>query len=248
MKKELKDKLPELRSMAFDEERINGDYNRTKGEKVVQNLKKNNFDAYYADSIEEAAKQLYELIPEDAMVSCGDSHTLFALDIEDKLKDEKNCTVIPHLCAMNKTAYYSSDEGYRRIGTAEEMKEVLKDYLTSDVFLLGANAISMDGQIVNVDGNGNRVAGSMYGPDRIIVIAGVNKLAKDVDAARERIKFVAAPMNNLKYSTEDMPCIKAGYCVDCSNPGRICNMTTIIHKKPTDSDFHVIIIGEHLGF
>lgn len=248
MRKELKDKLPELRSMAYDREKIKSDYMRTKGEKTVENLKKNNFDAYYTDSLKSAADLICDLIPDGAMIGCGDSHTLFALDMEDRLKDGKNCTVIPHLCAMNKTAYYSSDEGYKRLGSKEDMKEILKDYLTSDVFLLGANAVSLDGQIVNVDGNGNRVAGSMYGPDRIIVVAGVNKICKDVDAARDRIRFTAAPMNNLKYEMEDMPCVKAGFCVDCRDPRRICNMTTIIHKKPTDSDFHVVIIGEDLGF
>ncbi len=248
MRKELKDKLPELRSMAFDRNDIKADYYRTKGNVVVENLKKNNFDAYYAETLDAAADLLYDLIPDDSMVGCGDSHTLFALDMEDRLKNEKNCTVIPHLCAMNKTAYFSSDEGYCRLGSKEDMKEILKDYLTSDVFLLGANAISLDGQIVNVDGNGNRVAGSMYGPDRIIVIAGINKIEKDIETARERVKFTAAPMNNIKYSNFDMPCVKAGYCVDCRRPERVCNMTTIIHKKPTDSDFHVVIVGEDLGF
>lgn len=248
MKKELKDKLPSLGKMAFDTNRIKNDFNRTKGEKVVENLIKNNFEAYYRNDVESAAELLLSLIPQDATVGCGDSHTLFALNIEDQLINKKNCTVIPHMSALNSHAYDNYEEDYIRIGSKEEAREILIEYLTSNVFILGANAISLDGQIVNVDGTGNRVAGSMYGPDRIIVVAGINKIAEDVSSARARVAFTAAPMNNIKYSKYDMPCVKAGKCVDCRNPERICNITTIIHKKPSESDFHVIIIGEDMGF
>lgn len=120
-------------------------------------------------------------------------------------------------------------------------------YLTADVFLLGANAITMTGEIVNVDGVGSRVVGGIYGPDRIVVVAGINKLVPDERAARERIAFVAAPMNNLKYDRA-CACVKTGCCPSCDAPNRICNVTTILHKKPMRSDYHVILIGESLGF
>ncbi len=113
--------------------------------------------------------------------------------------------------------------------------------------MLGANAITLDGQIINIDGTGNRIAGSLYGSDRIIVIAGANKIAKDLNAGLERIRFVAAQMNNIKYSNE-LPCKKSGICKECRSDQRNCNITSIIHKRPVDSDFHVILIGEELGF
>jgi L-lactate utilization protein LutB len=248
MNKDLRDRLPSLQSMEHDTAILKKKFDRNKGEIVVSNLKKNHFEAYYADSKQEAADLLYGLIPQGATIGCGDSHTLFALHIEERLVAEKDCIFIPHGVALNTHAQQSDTENNMVVGTKEEMREILMRYLVSDVFLLGANAISMDGQIVNVDGCGNRIAGSLYGPDRIIVIAGVNKLAPDLESARERIGFIAAPMNNLKYDQTDIPCVKAGTCHDCRNGGRLCNITTVIHKKPLDSDFHVIIIGEDLGY
>ena len=94
---------------------------------------------------------------------------------------------------------------------------------------------------------GSRVVGGIYGPDRIVVVAGINKLVPDERAARERIAFVAAPMNNLKYDRA-CACVKTGRCPSCDAPNRICNVTTILHKKPMRSDYHVILIGESLGF
>lgn len=107
-------------------------------------------------------------------------------------------------------------------------------YLVADVFMLGANAITMDGQIINIDGTGNRVAGSLYGSDRIIVIAGANKLVMNLEAGLERIRFVAAGMNNIKYD-QQLPCNQSGSCTDCRSAYRNCNLTCIIHKGPEDT-------------
>lgn len=243
---ELAKKLPSIAAGAFDTQRIRREFYDAKGKAAVKALQKNGFEAYYAKDRGEAAELLLSLVPPGATVGCGDSHTLFALGAEDALK-ARGCTLISHLCALNAHAQESGEYGYIKLGTKRQMREILMRYLVSDVFILGANGISMDGQIVNVDGAGNRVAGSMYGPDRIIVVAGVNKLAPDVEAARARVGFTAAPMNNIKYDSA-MPCVTTGKCADCARPERICNMTAVIHKKPLDSDFHVIIIGEELGF
>jgi L-lactate utilization protein LutB len=248
MSNELKKLLPTLQSMEHDTEALRKRFNRSKGEVVVSKLKKNHFEAYYAENKADAADLLFGLIPHGATIGCGDSHTLFALNIEDRLTAEKDCTFIPHLVALNRVAQENDAQGNMAVGTKAEMREILMRYLVSDVFLLGANAISMDGQIVNVDACGNRIAGSLYGPDRIIVIAGINKLAPDLESARRRVGFIAAPMNNLKYDETDMPCVKTGDCRDCVSEQRLCNITTVIHRKPTDSDFHVIIIGEELGY
>jgi hypothetical protein len=105
----------------------------------------------------------------------------------------------------------------------------------------------MEGEIVNVDGVGNRIAGSLYGADRIIVIVGVNKITRNEEEARIRIADVAAPMNKIKYG-EVCTSVVTGKCGYCSDPNRFCNITTIIHKRPIESDFHVIVVGEDLGF
>lgn len=247
MKRALRERLPTLLSARADEAALRKAYYRSKGGIAVEALKKNRFRAVYADTKEEAAGQVFQLIPPGATVGCGDSHTVFALHVEERLKREKNCDLISHQCALNTDAVEHPAAADMVIGSREEMRELLMRYLTSDVFLLGANAITLDGQIVNVDGRGNRVVGGIYGPDRIIVVAGVNKIVRDLAAARERVGSVAAPINNLKYENE-MPCVKGGRCVDCRNPQRICNVTTVIHRCPENADYHVILIGEELGF
>lgn len=176
----------------------------------------------------------------------GDSHTIYALDLDEKLA-AKGCQAIPSMAALTGTSYDCNPPGHYRAPTREEARRILAAYLTADVFLLGANAITMTGEIVNVDGVGSRVVGGIYGPDRIVVVAGINKLVPDERAARERIAFVAAPMNNLKYDRA-CACVKTGRCPSCDAPNRICNVTTILHKKPMRSDYHVILIGESLGF
>lgn len=238
--------MPNLKDQAFDRASIRKEYLRQQCKIAVKNLIKNNFEAYYCDSIEEAKNQVLNLIPDNGIIGFGDSHTIFALELDDDLK-RKNCIAIPHTCAVNHYALENNSPGYQVIGNRDEMRDILMQYLVANVFMLGANAITMDGQIINIDGNGNRIAGSLYGSDKIIIIAGANKLVKDLNSGLERIRFVAAQMNNIKYCN-NLACNLSGSCNNCSSNQRNCNITSIIHKRPVDSDFHVILIGEELGF
>ncbi|MBN2860986.1 MAG: lactate utilization protein [Sphaerochaetaceae bacterium] len=238
--------FPPLSDAQFDREGIRKKHMVQQGQIAVKNLLKNDFSAHFCESASDALQTLLSLIPPSSLVGCGDSHTLFALNAEDAL-NEMNCTVIPHTCAVNGNAFDQNVPGYTILGDRKITREILRSYLVADVFLLSANAVTLDGQIVNIDGAGNRIAGSIYGSDRIIVIAGANKIARDLPAALDRIHDVAAQMNNIKYEKE-MPCNKAGYCVDCRDSRRDCNITSIIHKQPEESDFHVIIVAEELGF
>lgn len=235
-----------IRDAAHDVADIQRRFYASKGAAAVRSLKKNGFDAHYAASREEAAALLLSLVPDGSMVGVGDSHTIYALDLDEKLA-AKGCRAIPGMAALTGTSYDCNPPGHYRAPTRDKARQILAAYLTADVFLLGANAITMTGEIVNVDGVGSRVVGGIYGPDRIVVVAGINKLVPDERAARERIAFVAAPMNNLKYDRA-CACVKAGECPSCDAPNRICNVTTILHKKPMRSDYHVILIGESLGF
>ena len=219
-----------LRDSAHDVEEIQRRFYASKGAAAVRSLEKNGFAAHYAASRGEAAALLLSLIPDGAVVGVGDSHTIYALDLDEKLA-AKGCQAIPSMAALTGTSYDCNPPGHYRAPTREEARRILAAYLTADVFLLGANAITMTGEIVNVDG----------------VVAGINKLVPDERAARERIAFVAAPMNNLKYDRA-CACVKTGRCPSCDAPNRICNVTTILHKKPMRSDYHVILIGESLGF
>ena len=238
--------MPPLKDEAYDRASIKKEYARRQCSIAVESLKKNHFEAYYCDNLAEAKDVALRLIPDNAIIGCGDSHTIFALELEEDLS-KKNCVAIPHTCAVNNYALEHNSPGFQILGSKAKMRDILMQYLVANVFMLGANAVTLDGQLINIDGTGNRIAGSLYGSDRIIVIAGANKIVKDLNAGLDRIRFVAAQMNNIKYGN-DLACNISGVCKDCRSEQRNCNITSIIHKRPVDSDFHVILIGEELGF
>ena len=239
-------RFPLLKAEAHNRGEIQKEHFRQRGEVAVKNLNKNNFHAYYCSTREEARQQVLTLIPNNSTIGFGDSHTIFALELEEPL-EKKNCISIPHTCAVNANAFREKIPGFQILGDQQATKEILMQYLVADVFMLGANAITMDGQILNIDGAGNRIAGSIYGSERMIFIAGANKLVRDVEAGLARTRDEAAQMNNIKYD-HDLSCNKTGLCQECTSQYRNCNITAIYHKQPEAGDFHVIIIGEELGF
>ena len=125
--------------------------------------------------------------------------------------------------------------------------EVMRAQLTCDLFVSGSNAVTLEGDVVNVDGNGNRVAALTFGPHKTVVVVGANKVARDIDEALARIETVASPMNNKRLDKPN-PCVKTGTCEDCRGEGRICRAYQILRRKPFLSDFTVIVVGESLGF
>jgi acyl-CoA hydrolase len=129
----------------------------------------------------------------------------------------------------------------------EDMVAVRRAQLTCDVFLTSANAITLDGQIVCTDGVGNRVSALTFGPGKVIIAAGVNKITRDLESALRRVKDVAAPMT-LKETGLSLPCTETGVCLDCKSPQRGCRITLILERKPALTDTTVILIGESLGF
>lgn len=235
-----------LESVTHDIDVIKKEFYRHKGNALVKALEKNHFDAYYVENKEAAADLVDQLIPDESVIGVGDSHSFYQLNMEKRLK-ERGCRLIPNTAALNLHSYNSDEYGYVKAPTREQARDILADYLTSDVFVLSANAITMEGEIVNVDGVGNRIAGSLYGADRIIMIVGINKVTRTEEEARIRIADIAAPMNKIKYG-EVCPSVMTGKCGNCKSENRFCNITTIIHKRPIESDFHVIIVGEELGF
>jgi len=207
-------------------------HNQTLGANVVEALQKNYFTACYVNTRQEALDKLAALIPSDAAVEIGGSWTINEIGIDTLLADRGNTVVFNH----NKPGL-----------SPEEVAAFRRSQLTCDVFLTGANALTLQGEIVNVDGVGNRVAAMMFGPKKVIVIVGINKLVANVEAAMERIKLVAAPINNKRLNRPN-PCTATGQCMDCKGPNRICNVTTIMHKRPLATDVEIIIVGEELGF
>lgn len=206
-------------------------HNDVFAEKVVKALEKNNFQAYYVANRAEAVNKVFSLIPAGATIGVGGSWTLKELAIPEQL-EKLGHEVFDH----------------NRPGLTLEQSVALRHKeLSCDVFISGTNAITLDGQIVNTDGSGNRVAAMSFGPKKVIVVVGVNKIVSDLDAAMERIELFAAPINNKRLDRPN-PCTVSGVCMDCQGPSRICNITTILHKRPPMIDFHVVIVGEELGF
>jgi len=204
-------------------------------ENALTALRNNRFDAIFAKNRQEALQCILERIPPGSVVGAGDSLTLREIGIFEELKKQ------------NFTLYWPFDENVPR----EKRRKVARKALLTDVFLSGSNAITMDGKIVNVDASGNRVAGTIFGPKKAIIVVGINKIVKNVDEALQRIRNVAAPLNAKRIREERgwdlLPCVEVGRCVDCNAEKRICNITTIIEKKPRAIDITAIIVGEKLG-
>jgi len=219
-------------------------------QKAITNLKKNGFDAVYAADCDEARKIILEIIPEGSIIGSADSVTLDQIGLFDSVHTRKPAEVLQPLL--------HNEEG-NLVLSIEELVAMQRRVLTSDVYICGANAITLDGKLVSTDGVGNRVAPMIFGPQRTIIVVGANKIVPDVEAARERIRRVCAPMNvkrhiekhNLHGIYDDLPCAKTGFCADCKHPMRICATTVILECAGKYTligiDKKVVIIGEELG-
>ncbi len=143
-----------------------------------------------------------------------------------------------------------------RWAEAVERERMFREAFFADIFITGANAVTLDGKLVNIDGAGNRVAAMIFGPGKVILVAGVNKIVKDIDEALERIHRMAAPVNArrhyMKHHTEgfiDLPCVKTGSCAECRHEWRICNYTVIIDGAMPQHQgrINLVLVGEELG-
>ncbi len=210
---------------------INDWHNETIGQKVVKALQKNEFDAVYFASAADAAEHVLKHISAGDVVGFGGSVTMKELGIPEKAL-EKGAKILDH----NKDGL-----------SPEEKDSIRRQQLISDVFLCSANAVTLDGCIVNIDGVGNRVAAMTYGPKKVVIVAGINKIAKDVHAAFQRIRSVASPKNNKRLNLPN-PCTASGTCMDCQAKTRTCRIYSVMKKKPMSSDITVVIVGEQLGY
>lgn len=200
------------------------------GNNTVEALLKKGYLAEYLPDEAAAKERLLRLIPDGSAVGFGGSMTIRHMDVKGEL-EKKGCALYDHNAAKDP----AEAEVFRR------------KQLSCDVFLCSSNAVTMDGKLYNVDGKGNRVAAMIFGPGKVVIVAGVNKIVPDLDAAAERVNRFASPMNNMRFNSAN-PCTKTGVCMDCSSPGRICNIATIFHRCPTGAEIHVLLVGESLGF
>ena len=201
------------------------------GAKVVESLKKHHFDAYYCKTKDEALQQILELIPENHVVSWGGSETLNDIGIKELVK-EKGYEIIDRDSAAN----------------PEERTELMRKALLCDTFLTSSNAISEDGQLFNIDGNGNRVAAMIFGPKSVVVVAGMNKIVKNHADAVQRARTIAAPQNTLRFQDLKTPCYITGSCGDCLSTDCICAYLVTTRISRPANKIKVVLIGDELGF
>ncbi|HSQ87190.1 lactate utilization protein [Romboutsia sp.] len=205
--------------------------NEQKIERTIQALEKNNMKGYLVKNKEELLEKIQELVKEDSLVGCGGSMTLFETGVIDFLRSGK----------------YKFLDRYEANLTQEDLKEMYRKTFCADAYFTSTNAITENGELYNVDGNGNRIAAMLYGPDKVIVITGVNKIVKNVEEAINRNKEICAPANAKRIGT-NTPCKTTGQCMDCNSPDRICCEYTLIKRQRMADRIHVIFINENFGY
>lgn len=210
--------------------------------KTIKELENNNIKAYYAENCEEAVEIVKGLINKGDVISFGGSVTL------------KECGIMNLISNGDYTLLDRSKEGLSR----EAIEKIFRDSFSADVYFSGTNAITENGELYNVDGNGNRVNAIMFGPKSVIIVAGYNKIVENLDKAIERVKKIAAPKNCVRLS-KNTYCAKCGECVSlklenpqmtdgCDSDDRICRLYTVTGKQKAEKRIKVIIIGEELGY
>ena len=200
--------------------------------KAVASLEKNGFTARYCATPQDAAEYIVTEAAEAATVGFGGSMSIVSLGVEQLLR-EQGKEILNHASpALSR----------------DEKLEILRRQLTCDLFLSGSNALTLNGELVNIDGVGNRVAAMLFGPRKVIVVAGRNKLVDGtVQDAIIRVKSWASPPN-AKRLNSNTPCATTGFCSNCNSPERICRATTIIDRRPCLTDLHVLVVNAELGF
>ena len=198
---------------------------------MIKNFAKRNIEAFYCETKEEATALAMELMKDGGSVGMGGSETVNEIGLLDAVKNAEGLQFIDRSLAV----------------TEEEKRAVYLETFAADYFLMSSNAITVDGELVNIDGNGNRVACLIYGPKQVIVIAGMNKVVDDVDAGIARVGLHAAPPNAARLHT-NTPCEAVGHCMDCHSAGCMCAQIVITRHSRNKDRIKVILVGEELGF
>ncbi|MFV0364770.1 MAG: lactate utilization protein [Suipraeoptans sp.] len=203
--------------------------NKMLGEHIIKNLNGRHMEGYYTESKEEALKKALELIPTGSSVGWGGSMSAEAIGLIDAVK----------------TGDYRAID--RKSGKdAEDKRRLQLEVLGSDYFICSSNAITEDGELVNIDGMGNRVAAIVYGPRNVIMIVGMNKVVATLDDAMSRARNIAAPLNANRFNI-DTPCTKTGVCHDCLSIQSVCSQFLITRCVQQKGRIKVILVDEDLG-
>ena len=197
---------------------------------IIKNLKRRHIEGCYCATAEEAVKKVSELIADGSSVTWGGTMTVRDLGIPQYLKDRGTLEVLDRDLAE----------------TPEDKQDIYLKAFSADVYLSSANAISEDGVIVNIDGNGNRVAAITWGPKKVIFVIGLNKVAQNVEAALARARSTASPINAARFDI-NTPCHTDGVCHNCNSPECICNYVHFLRNSPQGRHV-VVLVDETLGY
>lgn len=202
-----------------------------RAKRAVERLEAHDFKALYVKTKEEAAQEVLKHVTPGMSIGAGGSVTIRQLGVLEEMRKRGN------------TVYDHWVPGL----TKERSLEIRKAQLSSDLFLSSSNAVTMEGELVNIDGIGNRVAGMIFGPKKVILVAGHNKIVGNIEEAIKRVRNAATPPNAKRLNV-DVPCAKLGWCVDCNSPNRSCRVVVIHERKPSLTEMLVILAGEELGY
>ncbi|MCM1164950.1 MAG: lactate utilization protein [Lachnospiraceae bacterium] len=200
-------------------------------QRTMDNLRLNKMKPYFAERRTELFHIIGDLVKNDGLITSGGSMTLKESGVIDFLHNEFGGAYIDRSAARS----------------PEETQEIMRRAFVSDTFLTSSNAITEDGELYNVDGNGNRVSAMIFGPKQVIVVAGVNKIVKNLAEAKERVEKIAAPKNTARLNCET-PCAKTGECMHCRSSARICCSYVTLAQQRVPDRIKVILVNEDLGY
>ena len=209
---------------------IKKEYYKNLANTVLKNFEKRHIEGHYCDSVDEAKELALSLVPNGSSASFGGSVTLGETGVLAALRAREDITLFDRDTANN----------------PDEVKKIMHDALSCDYYFMSSNAITVDGELVNIDGNGNRVAALIYGPENVIIIAGMNKIVKNVEEGISRIRNTASPQNCLRLGKNN-PCAINGVCGNCL-ADTICDQIVITRASRVPNRIKVILVGEELGF
>jgi hypothetical protein len=206
-------------------------YYENLADSIIDRFNKRGIEGYYCENAEEALLTAKRFLTPGCSVSWGGSQTLIDIGLLDSLSSSSDYII------------YDRDKAK----TPEEKLQVYSKTVTADYYFMSTNAITLDGQLVNIDGSGNRVACLITGPKNVIIIAGMNKVTTDVDHAIDRVRNMATPPNTVRLGKKT-PCAETGKCANCLVDDCICNQIVITRRSGTQGRIKVILVGEELGF
>ncbi|MCI6746196.1 MAG: lactate utilization protein [Anaerolactibacter massiliensis] len=199
-----------------------------RAESCVKHLRMHGFGADYFETKEEVLSYLKEIIPKGSSIGIGGSVTLAEIGVLRWLTGNEE--------------YHFLDRYH-----TDDVSRVFHESLNADVYLMSTNALTEEGELYNIDGNGNRLAALIYGPKKVYVIAGTNKIVKNLEKAVSRVELFSAPANNIRLGKTN-PCTKTGQCMHCSTPSTICNQIVTTRRSGTPGRIHVLLVNEALGY